>query len=150
MTEAQGNEKVGHSASNTNHIYIHDPEHSWIPAQVVDRSGSNFDLSIPRYRNEQSITCDGGRAALRFEKRTIHRESTQLYLQNVDTEGRLNVVEDMVDLPFLHEVSRCCLQSQPLPAQLALPPLSFLTIASFLGCHPVQSEGTPRTVSSLH
>jgi hypothetical protein len=66
-------------------------------------------LSIPQSATEQAITSDGGRTAKRLEKQ-LHDLSPYpnhaLPLQNVDTEGRLKEVEDMVDLPFLHEVRR--------------------------------------------
>ena len=45
----------------------------------------------------------------RHEKMTVEMKdypNSALPLQNVDEHGNLNEVEDMVDLPFLHEVSR--------------------------------------------
>jgi hypothetical protein len=98
-----------HELKTANHVYILDPENSWIPAQVVEqKSSTQAIVSIPQYSNQQVIVCDGGRTAKRFVKDTVDlaKYSNQaLPLQNVDPEGRLQVVEDMVDLPFLHEVS---------------------------------------------
>lgn len=114
---------------HSNYVYILHPEHSWIPAQVTDRSrsvgGVNDDgnaktvvhLSVPQYRTEQAIQCDGGRTARSFDKIRIDladAKHSALYpnrhlpLQNVNNEGELQVVEDMVDLPFLHEVCLIC------------------------------------------
>lgn len=113
---------------HSNYVYILDAEHSWIPAQVTNRtkqktttSDNNIDdtpvtimhVSVPHYKNEQAIQCDGGRTAKSFQKmeidltkETAKYPSQHLPLQNVNNEGELQVVEDMVDLPFLHEVSK--------------------------------------------
>jgi hypothetical protein len=59
--------------------------------------------------HESYLCCDGGKTAFQWERRTIPIQSYPNYtlpLQNVDEEtGMLQVVPDMVDLPFLHEVS---------------------------------------------
>lgn len=98
-----------HELKTANHVYLLDPVLSWIPAQVVSRNNEQEAvLSIPQYANEQAIVCDGGRSAQRTTKQTVNLanyDKHALPLQNVDSEGRLTVVEDMVDLPFLHEVS---------------------------------------------
>ena len=117
-----------------NHVYIWHPDHAWIPAQVIERpSPDQTIVNIPLYGTnggEQAIVCDGGRTARQWDKQTIslsrllslnsnnknsnkHTTSCSypnqaLPLQNVDPEGRLQVVEDMVDLPFLHEVRFGC------------------------------------------
>ena len=96
------------SMQTSNHVYILHPTHSWIPARVLEkRSNTEFLLNIPEYANEQAIASDGGRSAKGFEKQ-VHDitkyPNNALPLQNVDAEGRLKEVEDMVDLPFLHEV----------------------------------------------
>ena len=92
-----------------NHVYILDEENSWVPAQVLERpSSTSAVVSVPQYANQQQIVCDGGRTARRFVKQNVDLTkypNNALPLQNVDAEGRLQVVEDMVDLPFLHEVS---------------------------------------------
>jgi hypothetical protein len=98
-----------HELKTANHVYILDKAHSWIPAQVVERTADHKAIvSIPQYHTQQSIVCDGGRTARRLSRQTIDLTSypnTALPLQNVDGEGRLQPIEDMVDLPFLHEVS---------------------------------------------
>eukprot|EP00536_Pseudo-nitzschia_multiseries_P013607 jgi/Psemu1/212206/e_gw1.593.27.1 len=133
------NEKKDDIYEHSNYVYILDPEHSWIPAKVKDRnhsdsngnnnSNNNNDnnnnnndnnapiltLSVPQYRNEQAIRCDGGRMASHGYKTEIidfsRPENQAMYpnqhlpLQNVNSEGELQVVEDMVDLPFLHEAA---------------------------------------------
>mmetsp|Transcript_5567 Transcript_5567/g.6162 ORF Transcript_5567/g.6162 Transcript_5567/m.6162 type:complete len:1417 (-) Transcript_5567:19-4269(-) len=100
---------------HSNFVYVLDPEHSWIPALVKERKSNIVHLSVPQYKNEQAIQCDGGRTAARgFRTETIDLNDTQnrikyrnqhLPLQNVDNEGDLQIVDDMVDLPFLHEAA---------------------------------------------
>ncbi len=103
---------------HSNYVYILDPKHSWIPAKVKDRNATSsnlLQLSVPQYRNEQAIRCDGGRSAsqgykvemidLDDAKNKTKYPNRHLPLQNVNSEGELQVVEDMVDLPFLHEAA---------------------------------------------
>lgn len=91
------------SINTSNHVYIASEEYAWIPARVVEFVDEQHAVvSIPQYRDEQSIQSDGGRNAKRFEKKTV--PLSKMLLQNVDDEGQLKVVDDMVDLPFLHEV----------------------------------------------
>jgi hypothetical protein len=109
---------------HSNYVYILDPVHSWIPAQITERSTTTtangqqnnnniIHLSVPQYKTEQAIQCDGGRNARGFQKKQVNLSDPKnlikfphqhLPLQNVNSEGELQVVEDMVDLPFLHEV----------------------------------------------
>jgi len=100
---------------HSNYVYILDPQHNWIPALVKERVSNIVHLSVPQYKNEQAIKCDGGRTASRgYRTKTIDWNDSQnlikypnqtLPLQNVNSEGELEVVEDMVDLPFLHEAA---------------------------------------------
>jgi Myosin head (motor domain) len=107
-----------------NHVYIQDETSSWIPAQVLERphvedinnNNNNKEnnngpvvvvVNVPLYTSEQAIQCDGGKHARKWERRSCdlrHYPNQALPLQNVNAEGSLQVVEDMVDLPFLHEV----------------------------------------------
>ncbi|VEU41146.1 unnamed protein product [Pseudo-nitzschia multistriata] len=116
-------EKKDDIYEHSNYVYILDPEHSWIPAKVKDRnqtasgssSASSLTISVPQYKNEQAIRCDGGRTASHgYKTKTIDFSTAEnqerypnlhLPLQNVNSEGELQVVEDMVDLPFLHEAA---------------------------------------------
>ena len=98
------------SIDTSNHVYIRSPEHSWIPARLLERhdEASTATVSIPMYKDEPSIQSDGGKAAKRNEKQVIDLKeypNRAFPLQNVDEHGNLKEVEDMVDLPFLHEVT---------------------------------------------
>ena len=114
----QGDDSNNDIYQHSNYVYILDPDHSWIPAQITDRKPDNqiIHLSVPQYKTEQAIQCDGGRTAKSFKKMEINVSDPKvsskmmdgqahLPLQNVNNQGELQVVEDMVDLPFLHEVS---------------------------------------------
>ena len=95
--------------NTTNHVYIHSDEYAWIPARVekTEDNGTKAHVVIPEYKDERSIQSDGGRKAKRFRKEVISLEdypNKALPMQNVDEKGNLKEVEDMVDLPFLHEV----------------------------------------------
>lgn len=106
----------------SNYVYIMSDEYAWLPARVVDYitpqssgDGKNAkdvqvlqaNVSIPVYKNEDSIQSgptSRGKATIQTVNLADY-PSRSLPLQNVDEEGRLQEVEDMVDLPFLHEVS---------------------------------------------
>lgn len=96
-------------AATANFVYLRSDEHAWIPAKVVEQTDDIHQVivKIPIYKNEKLIVSDGGRSAQRFKKETVslHDYTNQaLPLQNVDEKGNIVVVEDMVDLAFLHEV----------------------------------------------
>ena len=96
-------------AATSNNVYVLSEEHAWVPARVVTTNGDTATVSIPLYKDEQLIQSDGGHYAKGFERKDISLNEYSgkvLPLQNVDEHGVLKQVQDMVDLPFLHEVSR--------------------------------------------
>jgi hypothetical protein len=75
-------------------------------------------VSIPEYKSEDSMDCDGGRAAKKGEQIYISMKDYPfgvLPLANVDVNGNLVEFADMVKLPYLHEVRigflRLCIPS---------------------------------------
>lgn len=105
----RNNEKEIASATTSNHVYVRSKEFAWVPARLVEvRENEEAVVQIHRYRNEHAIVSDGGRSAVRGSEQTIVQltdyPNKALPLQNVSEEGVLNEVQDMVDLPFLHEV----------------------------------------------
>jgi hypothetical protein len=112
-SEGNGNGAGNDIYEHNNYVYILDKQYSWIPAIVAERKNETLNITVPQYKSEQAIQCDGGRTASRFEKQTVDFNdvktlalypSKHLPLQNVNHEGELQMVEDMVDLSFLHEV----------------------------------------------
>lgn len=104
---------AGASSTTSNNVYILTKDHSWIPAQVLEyltegkKEQKFVRVSIPQYKEENEIQSDGGRNARGAKEDKIALATyanQQLPLQNVNEKGVLNQVEDMVDLPFLHEV----------------------------------------------
>jgi hypothetical protein len=89
------------------YIYIKDPEFAWIPATLEKSEGDKAYVSVPQYKDEQSISSDGGRRATSTAEDVISLKDYPhkvLPLQNVDANGNLLVFSDMVKLPYLHEV----------------------------------------------
>jgi myosin heavy subunit len=110
--------KAAAEISTSNHVYILSEDHSWVPARIISSSSSNEEksgannkaitVSIPKYKSEQEICSDGGQHAKSFDRIQIDLNDygkCLLPLQNVDEHGHLKEVEDMVDLPFLHEAA---------------------------------------------
>ena len=109
------------STSTSNHVYVTSDQYSWMPARVVEYSKTDpnqVTVSICGFKDEDSIqsgsTINSSSSSssrgqtqtttLTIDLRTYPNRS--LPLQNVNEDGLLQQVEDMVDLPFLHEVSR--------------------------------------------
>lgn len=99
---------MGKQEKKDTHVYIKDPEYAWIPA-VLDRSeGDKAHVKVPQYKDEQSIASDGGRNAKSSIDDVVNLKEYPhkvLPLANVDGNGNLLEFADMVQLPYLHEVS---------------------------------------------
>jgi hypothetical protein len=105
--EKKEKEKAGGDASTSNHCYIMDKDLAWIPACLLDQKGDVATVKIPTYPDEGSILNDGGKGATSWREEKIKLKGYAgggLPIANVDGEGMLIEKEDMVDLPFLHEV----------------------------------------------
>lgn len=95
------------NASTSNHCYVMDGELGWIPAQLIELAGDKARVNIPTYEEEVKIFNDGGKGAKSWREETIKLKGYPggtLPIANVDKGGVLVEREDMVDLPFLHEV----------------------------------------------
>lgn len=91
-------------AGTSNHVYVHSTDHSWVPARVVEYQEGAVVVSVARFKDEDSIQCCNSNG--KSDSETIQLKNytnQQLPLQNVNENGLLAEVEDMVDLPFLHE-----------------------------------------------
>jgi hypothetical protein len=89
-------------------VYVKDPELAWVPATLDDQTADKANVTVFTYKDEQSIICDGGKTSNGKEKRTVKLKDYAhgvLPLQNVDGKGNLLQFSDMVQLPYLHEVS---------------------------------------------
>ena len=100
MPKQKGEKK----ASN---VFIMDKNYAWRPAILETQKGDKAVVTVPEYKNEQSMQCDGGRNAKKGESVTVdlkHYPHGVLPLQNVDGNGNIQEFPDMVKLPYLHEV----------------------------------------------
>jgi hypothetical protein len=99
-------------AEPTNHAFIRSKDHSWVPAIVTSSNGKVAEVKIPLYKSQQAIKCDAGASAVKgFDRQTIdlaEYPNNALPMQNVNDHGLLNEMADMVQMPFLHEVSSPC------------------------------------------
>jgi hypothetical protein len=93
---------------DTTFVYVKDPDFAWVPATLDKTEGDKAYVTVPQYPNEQSIASDNGRAAKGSKELVVKLtdyEHKVLPLQNVDAKGKMVEHADMVQLPYLHEVS---------------------------------------------
>jgi hypothetical protein len=99
--------------NTSNHVYVRSLPYAWVPARLLESDGATATVSTLEFSDEQGIGITDGFAGPRRRKATLQTVQLSQYpasalpLQNVDAEGRLRTVADMVDLSFLHEVSSC-------------------------------------------
>lgn len=135
------------SVKTSNHVYVKSDEYAWVPARLLESDGEKATVSIPLYRDEQAIQSDGGRGSKTSSKVVVELKdypTRALYLQNVDEEGNLREVEDMVDLPFLHEV---CVDGSDF---FFFEPSLFSQAVICLGCYSLQPQVSPQARKTLH
>ena len=90
------------------YVFLKDPDYAWIPAKLIRQNGNTADVQIPEYSNEQNTICDGGKSAKKIidaEVDLTYYSKCVLPMQNVNESGMMKTFPDMVELPFLHEVS---------------------------------------------
>jgi hypothetical protein len=89
-------------------VYIRDDTFAWVPARLLEQTKDTAKVSIPQYPNEESILSDGGEGASGFKDAVVKLKdypNNTIPLQNTNKAGKLAEVDDMCDLPYLHEVS---------------------------------------------
>jgi hypothetical protein len=92
-----------------NNVYIRSDEFAWVPARLVSQDRETAKVAIPQYASEELIMSDGGKGAVGFKSAIVKLKdypNMTLPLQNTGSDGCLKEVDDMVDLPYLHEVRR--------------------------------------------
>lgn len=95
------------SSDTAQSVYIMDKKFAWVPATVKSMAADSVIVRIPEYADEASIASDGGKGAKSWREEEVKLKpypGKALPMQNVDKNGNLSLVDDMVDLPFLHEV----------------------------------------------
>jgi hypothetical protein len=94
---------AGGKAGNS-YVYIKDADYAWLPAELLDSDGTTATVAVPQFKDEQAI---GGTRSTGKEERKIKLKDYPhgvLPLQNVDSNGVVQMYSDMVQLPYLHEV----------------------------------------------
>lgn len=91
------------------YVFIRDPDYGWRPAVLEDTRGDQAIVSVPEFKDEQSMMCGAG-TTQKGEQGTVNLKdytANVLPLANVDHNGNIQEFADMVKLPYLHEVRRC-------------------------------------------
>lgn len=113
---------ASNSENTTNRVYILDKDFGWLPASVLSSSGKTVEVEVRDYEDDILIpACEvsssltpsiaqkrRGAKAVPVKRIKVNLKDYPggvLPLQNVDQDGKLIVVEDMVDLSFLHEAA---------------------------------------------
>jgi hypothetical protein len=90
-------------------VYVHDKEHFWVPAKIIQLDDQKVQVSIAKWRDQQEIV--GGCVEVPLHRQELLHVNLKDYpnaslpLQNVTAHGEQQDVPDMVDLMYLHEVS---------------------------------------------
>jgi hypothetical protein len=93
-------------------VYLRSADHAWIPALQlkVHSCRTKATVAVPVYNNEnEMLNCETSSESYKFRKNQVialtDYTNNVLPMQNVDCSGNLGDHMDMVDLPFMHEVS---------------------------------------------
>ena len=94
-------EATSGGSTSSSYVYIRSKEHKWTPARLIQIDGETATVQVPV---DVHLSTTG---PTKEETVKLSDYPNQvLPLQNVDQNGELKAVEDMVILPFLHEVCR--------------------------------------------
>lgn len=93
-------------------VYLRSSDHAWIPALQlkVHPCRTKATVAVPMYKDEiDMLDCATNSELYKFRKNQVieltEYRNNVLPMQNVDCSGNLEDHMDMVDLPFMHEVS---------------------------------------------
>jgi hypothetical protein len=87
------------AAATSHHVYIKDAESAWIPGRLIESSGNT--TALVEVTRTVGKTTRREQVAVKLEE----YPNQALPPQNLNRDGSPLIVADMVDLPFLHEVS---------------------------------------------
>lgn len=95
------------ASSSSNHVYVQSKDHGWIPARLLESSNDTATVSIGVYKSQQDMITEAGSTSKKTLATVELKEypNQSLPLQNVDDDGKLKAVADLVDLDFLHEAA---------------------------------------------
>jgi myosin-5 len=85
--------------------YVRSNEYSWVPATLIEQDNESATVSIPDFDSEQSVGLETPQSSQTQKISLKDYPNNSFPLQNVDEAGRLVVVQDMIELMFLHEAA---------------------------------------------
>ena len=101
-----------HGVEEVTPVYLRSADHAWIPALQlkVHPCRTKATVAVPLYHNKiEMLNCKTSLESCKFGKNQVialaDYPNSVLPMQNVDCSGNLGDHMDMVDLPFMHEVS---------------------------------------------
>jgi len=99
------------------YVYLRSNENSWVPAKQLKVDGDKAKVARAIFKNEQEmLSCarEGKQKYAENEMIDLNEYPNKvLPMQNVDANGNLEDYKDMVELPFMHEVSSDCSSMSP-------------------------------------
>lgn len=105
-TDLRAEQEVVRNMSDQ-HVYVKDKEHHWVPGLLVEQSGDTAKVKVGKYATEQEIT---GETPMGSNTKTVKVKLKDyphkaLPLQNVVEGGKIKIVQDMIELGYLHEAA---------------------------------------------
>ena len=91
-------------------VYLRSDDHGWIPALQLKVYNNKATVAVPKFKKEQDmVTCPKERKRIYYHDNQVidlaDYPNNVLPMQNLDVSGNLMDYKDMVELPFMHEVS---------------------------------------------
>ena len=84
-------------------VFVKDKELAWVPARLLDQTADKANVSIAIYTDEFDIDT-AGKGASKWTDITVNLKDYAEYGKQLPLQN-MRVLDDMVDLPYLHEVS---------------------------------------------
>ena len=83
-------------------VFIKDKELAWVPARLLEMQGDKASVSVAQYNDELDIEA-GGKGPNKWADQTVNLKDYAEYGKQLPL-ANMKVLDDMVDLPYLHEV----------------------------------------------
>ena len=105
MTRGDEDEKLSY-------VYLRSNDNSWVPAKQLKVDGDKAKVARAIFKNEQEMLSCAREGKQKYADNELidlnEYPNKVLPMQNVDVNGNLEDYKDMVELPFMHEVSSDC------------------------------------------
>jgi hypothetical protein len=98
----------GSSTTVAKNVYIRSVKYGWVPAQLLEQDKDTAKVVMTHYEAEEFIVNNSGKGAIGFHSTIVNLNDyvgRALPVQNCGSGGTLKEVDNMVELPYLHEVS---------------------------------------------